>query len=484
WDAEIKQQGLHLKYDPQLVQIDLSLTNKIPRVLQDLNDILRFPDAKRLEIYNTFVEAGEITALSDAVKELPKPIKDKIDAELQHELDFYQTKWEKLCHICVLISKEQEFRLLGLVERKPKGSTYYVDFDNGDDTHDGTHTAETDSNEDGPWATLDKCGSTLTAGDIAIVRRGMTQTVSADLAFTNSGTLVAPITIEADYADSWGDDSVAGETATLIFGSKTVTFADDISGDIAAHDWIYEATEDNTLFAYEVASVSGGSNEIVTLYLPYKGAISGAGKTINIMPDNPIWNTAAGSYQVNLDGDNYWKFQGIHFRGTHSNGNVEFDGCTGFVFKDCIFTGNNSASDIALRATDDAPQIYVKKCRSYDEHFYVDSGGAGSAIGVFEDCLFDANSIAACAGVDLGTWTRIKIIDCEFANTVYDIRCDSAIKNNPIVRTRNCIFSGSTDEIENQTYLPFSGVYVEDYDATVGDNRQYLGLATADSTPV
>ena len=31
------------------------------------------------------------------------------------------------------------------------------------------------------------------------------------------------------------------------------------------------------------------------------------------MQSPPIWNTAAGVFQVNLDLDDYWKIQGIHF---------------------------------------------------------------------------------------------------------------------------------------------------------------------------
>lgn len=482
WDAELKAESLHHKFDYQLVDMEKMLTAKIPHVLKDLNDILRFPDAKRKETYESLFEAGEIT--SDAIT-LPQADKDKIDAELQHELNFYQTKWERLSYVASLIPKEQEIREKKLVARSPIGTTYYVDFVNGHDV-DNDGTSATKTNGDGPWATLDKATATLTAGNKVIVRRGMTQTVSATLDFTNDGTIVAPIIMEADFDNiTWTgatqDETTAGQTATLIFGTKTVTFAGDISGDISVGDWIYETTEDNRKFAYEVASITGGSNEIVTLFLPYKGAISGAGKTIKIMPPNPIWNTAAGNYRVNLDIDFYWQFQGLHFRGTAGSGVVEMDGCDGHIFKDCILEGNG-VNDYALSFSDERGFALVSKSRFYNYYHGIrHSGAVGSSRLILKDCLLDGNNTANSLGIyesHAGLW---QFYDCEFKRHAQG---DIGLSVYGMARRayRNCLFSSTIKFAAHQT-LEFVENYVEDFDQVIGDNRQLTYFSTAEGTP-
>ena len=298
WDEAIREQSLHLKWDKQLAEMLISHQAKLPRVEKDLYWLNRFPDFKRKELWEEvlILEAKGLSHLSDV----------EVEEELQSEISFYQEKVDKLKLINQLIQKEQKFRKDSKVKRKPIGTTYYIDFDNGDDTlNDGSTPTKT--NGDGPWATLDKfCANARSAGDKAIVRRGMIQTVSADLTFTSDGTIVAPIIIEADFDDDWSDkvDLSGTGTATLAFGSKTVTFSADISGVIAAHDWIYASGDDQREFAYEVKTVS---TVTVTLYLPYKGGQAGSGKTMYNIKAAPIWNTVAGDYEVNLDQDDYWK---------------------------------------------------------------------------------------------------------------------------------------------------------------------------------
>lgn len=481
WDAEIKQQSLHLKFDHQLEQIAQSLTNKVPRVQQDLNELLLFPDAKRKEIYEGLVRAGEITAMPDNAQSLPKQTRDRIDAEYQHELDYYQTKWGRLGIILTLVAKEQELRLLGLVKREPKGTTYYIDFDNGHDV-DNDGTTATKGNGDGPWATLDKAAATLTAGDKAIVRRGMTQTVTQDLAFTNDGTIVAPITIEADYGDAWSDfvDLSGTGTATLTFGSKTVTFSADVSGVLAAGDWIYVSGDAAKDWAYEVKTVAVA---VVTLYLPYKGGQAGAGKTVYNMGDAPIWNTAAGDFEVNLDADNYWKFQGIHFRGTDTNGNVELDSCSFTLFKDCIFEGNG-VGDKGIRPMDDNVLFIVKKSRFFNEDFAILSGANAAAVAWLFDCLIDGNNVATSAGFYLSMWDVLYASNVELKNhTTGDIDFATTAGVVPRCYLRNCILASAT-EVDSHDVAYWAECYGEDWDGTVGDNRQLTHLSTAEGIPI
>src|SRR3990167_9294218 len=203
------------------------------------------------------------------------------------------------------------------------------------------------------WIDLDQfTENAISAGDKVIIRRGAVQCDDGtDLLFTSDGTIAAPIIIEADFDNLWRDqvDLSATATATLTFGSKTVTFASDISGVLAAGDWIYASGGSNKEIAYEVASVS---TVTATLYLPYKGDQAGAGRTMYNMQDNPIWNTAAGDFQWTFDTDEYWKVQGIHIRGTDVNGVVEIDSSVGHQFLNCIFEGNGAA-DWGINPMDD-----------------------------------------------------------------------------------------------------------------------------------
>ena len=480
WDAPIKQHSLHLKHDSQLFFLDESLEAKIPRVSQDLFEHRMFPDAIKREIYLQLVDGGEITAEPLESTKLNPASQFIIDSEYLSRLQFYQNKvtWLKEKLTCCL--KEMELRADGLVERMPKGTPYFVDFDNGNDANDGTTAIKT--NGDGPFATLQAFTAIAVAGDTCTVRRGMIQAVSADLAFANDGTLLLPITMEADFDNTtWvgpvQDETTASETATLIFGSKTVTFAGDISGDIAAGDWIYETTEDNKLFAYEVGAVSGGSNEIVTLKLPYKGNISGAGKTIKIMPDNPIWNTAAGNYEVKLDSDFFWRFQGMHFRGTDGFGVVEINSSKSPVFLDCICEGNGSSGDFGFYFSDDTTYSYIRKCRVYNCVGLRAFQGMGGIAGEFKELLLDGNSAPFVSAVLFGAGNAL-FEEVETAGCVDDFDAPSAtVPMSLNIRVRNCILSSALT-FDNQLFVdPQTGIFAEDYNNVVGDSRQLLGLA-------
>lgn len=347
-------------------------------------------------------------------------------------------------------------------------ATYYIDFTNGNDTNDGTATDSAHA-----WATLDKfCANARSAGDIAIVRRGMTQSVSADLTFASDGTRYNFIKIEADYDNAWSDrvDLSATATATLTFGSKTVTFSASVSGVISAGDWIYASGDATREFAYEVESVSTST---VTLYLPYKGDQAGSGKTMYNMKAAPIWNTAAGNFQAMFDGDDYWLIQGIHWRGTDANGQMEVDSCFGHIFKDCIFTGNGSG-DYGVRIHDYYCGVEIIKCRFYNNNFGVagySSGNNGYIL--IKDSLIDLNNISGGYGV-VYTSLDTFISETTIKNGQYGV-FSSTWYEGPYLR--NCPISNmSNTEIYDSQSL--AKVFVEDFNGTVGDNRFYQLTAT------
>lgn len=481
WDAAIKQHSLHLKYDSQLFYLEESIEAKIPRVARDLFEHRMFPDAIKREIYLSLAESGEITPEPLTAVKLSPTNQLIVDSEYLSRLTFYQNKVTWLKEKLTYCKKEMELRADRLVVRKPKGTTYYVDFTNGHDVNNDGSTA-VKTNGDGPWATLDKATATLTAGDTAIVRRAMTQVVTQDLAFANDGTAASPIILEADYGDAWGDfvDLSGTGTATLVWGSKTVTFSADISGVLAAGDWIYASGDVSRDYAYEVKTVAVA---VVTLYLPYKGGQAGAGKTMYNMQDAPIWNTAAGNFEVNIDADHFWRIQGIHFRGTDSMGVIELDSVKQVILKDLILTGNHSGVDFCIYVSDEVPYALIHKCRGYDCSFLRIPAGWASLAGEVRDCFYDGNGAAgACYIWTLGQNDSFVGIDTEIVGAVHLVDITATTMGHYIERFRNCPFTVSGNVVDGTVNIGQGIVFFEDYDGTLGDNRQFGLLSTDDDT--
>jgi hypothetical protein len=323
------------------------------------------------------------------------------------------------------------------------------------------------------WLDLDQfTENARSAGDKVIIRRGAVQCDDGtDLNFTSDGTVVAPIVIESDFDNLWRDqvDLSATGTATLTFGSVTVTFSADISGVLAAGDWIYASGDDNRDFAYEVKTVS---TTTVTLYLPYKGAQAGATRTMYNIQDNPLWNTAAGDFQWNFDTDNFWKVQGLHIRGTDTNGIVEIDSSCGHTFLDCIFTGNDTSLDFTIKFTDDNYYLVSKKCRTLTT-----SGAMSTLADTFGfvyvyDMYGGTKSHFGGAATALGI---INIFDSDFGNgSTYGFY----VSNEMVVNTRNSIFSAATTDVNFDAAALFSSVKQEDSQNVVGSSKQSLSIDT------
>ncbi|OGO03990.1 MAG: hypothetical protein A2Y91_03425 [Chloroflexi bacterium RBG_13_54_8] len=473
WEFAIRQQGLHLKHDTQLIFNQEQLEDKLVRIDSDLR----------------FEEDFKEGHICMAILNSPKRAMTREEATECVESDIANKKKKVAMIRERLACLDQEIinRADELVVRTPKGTPYFVDFTNGHDVNnDGTTAVK--SNGDGPWATLDKATATLIAGDTVTVRGSMTQVVTQDLNFTNDGTILLPILMERDYDNNWGDrvDLSVTATATLTFGSKTVTYSVAINGVLAAGDWIYVSGDDNRLYAYEVASIAG-DNVTVTLYLPYKGGQAGAGRTTYNMGDNPIWNTAAGDFQVNLDTDHFWKFQSLHFRGTDAIGVFEYDSVIWAEWRDCIFEGNG-VGDVGIRNAADDYSGIIKRCRTYNVVVGIYAGGGTLDKMPLYDCLFDENNVLNSYGIGVvGHQGTIHAYDCEFKNnTLGDIYTyTTAGLEGQIYMLRNCLLS-SAIEFSNFSAAAAiaSKAYLEDYDQTEGDNRQIMAIAGVNDTTV
>lgn len=428
---------------------------------------------------------------------------------------------------------------------------FYIDFDNGNDGWAG--------NLANPWATLDQfCENARAPGDRAIVRRGMTQVVASDLVPISDGTIVNPIIMEADYDNAnWpvgGQDFVnSAQTYTLAFGLKAVLAS--ANSDFVVAEWMYESTEDNREFSYEVAGVqntqngtddgadntklidtgefgatvvgtyvqnttqatdgyvsqlinvntvevtedgrpSGSGGTVVqfangdnwtmpaqiVLFLPYKGNIAAAGRTLVRMPYASRWNTAAGDFQLTFSAADFWKIQGLHIRGTDANGQIYLASSAGIFIKDCIVEGNGAA-DIGwyyggiCHAT-------IRKCRSYNNSAGLSMNTTAHLFYVY-DSLIDGNNVAGSYGMFLRYFYAPWFYEVEFRNhATGDIYFRSTETYDlPIAHLRDCLFS-STTEFDRVDLQHWNSAYVEDHDQIVGDNRQYTGFSVDEATPI
>lgn len=485
WSEDAKAESLCFKFDYQLDQMAENLTVKLPRINEDLDMFINWPDVVRYKLNQHLKRKPFVDGLYKG-----KTLKQWIDEEFNNQLLIYDWKKAKIQQSINRIEKEIALRKSGFLEvltsdkstgkfdplsrevkeawlqgsrkRAMVGTTYYVDSTGGNDGNDGLGTGTA-------WANLDTfTEAARSAGDICILRRGLTgYDNGSDLLFTSDGTITDPITIEADYDDAWTDFANSAQTYTPVFGSKTMTASATITG-IAAGDWIYNSTDsdDPRKFAYEVASVSGTT---LTLKLPFKGS-TGSTKTLKVMPDAPKWNSVAGDFQVNQDTDDYWLFRGIHFAGTDANGVIEIDSSIGTYLEDCIVEGDAGTSPIEV--LDSSCVLNIYKTRFFNGastitaavEFAVDQSGF---VYIKDSLITGSTYFIQCSVV-----ADIIIEESEAENTSEIVRLGTNADYGNRIRLRNVIVgSGGHVSQFTSTMHRLSQVFIEDYDGTPNDTR-------------
>ena len=58
WAEDVKAESLHVKYDYQLAEMELSHQAKIPKVDKDLDKFTKYPDAIKYELEQQFTRVG------------------------------------------------------------------------------------------------------------------------------------------------------------------------------------------------------------------------------------------------------------------------------------------------------------------------------------------------------------------------------------------------------------------------------------------
>lgn len=361
---------------------------------------------------------------------------------------------------------------------------YYIDADNGLDTNDGLTAGGTPPNAS--WKTLDKfTEAARSAGDIATCRRGMTAEYDngTQLDFISNGTILAPITIEADYDDSWSDFVNSAQTYTPVYGALTMEASATITG-IVAGDWVYNTTDgdDPREFSYEVKSVSGTT---LTLYLPWKGS-TGATKTLKVMGASPRWQVPADTLKMNFSGDNYWKFQGLKIQGNSTDSNagiIDLSTSVGTEFKDVVIVGNNAWGYAIVAGT--SAQIYISKTRTFDGLRLIVCGDTIPDLYI-NDCLLDGNSVASSAGIDFQS-TKSGNIFIENTTFQNHASSDIALGANGFaslqLKLRNCKLDSAIGDNINNTGFGGGLTAAEDMEGVLNKSSVYDAHASADFTP-
>lgn len=362
--------------------------------------------------------------------------------------------------------------------------SFWVDYDNGNDADDGTDPVPQGGGV-GPWATLDQpMENARVAGDIITVRRGMGQAAAGDLAPVSVGDIENPIVVKADYADTWGDDATAAQTATLTFGSKAVTFAA-VGHGVVVGDWLYETTEDNERHSYEVAVVAGVD---VTLFLPYKGNRAGAGRTMEIMPSSPVWNNADAANGVDFSDVPYWQVQGLEFHANAGGAVIDIDASVRLLFRDCTFDQIHAAwyvlyvSEVAF-----AGLIDKSRFQGGREGITCSRAGAG-AHGAFNamvrNCLLDGEDNANSTGMTMGYYDHPFFDSCELKNHALGDFANTGVwpSFGVQIRGRNNLLSSVTPISQNELNAWFEFQFSA-HQGVPGATENFNSLGTVEGQP-
>ena len=274
-DGKIRNVGYHVKFDHQLRGILKNARESLVTNTEKRDEVI----SKKDEIYKEFdeiwnpeyyeLENGVVSNHEDlsegenphnlpdingmTIEEVRILFRDIYYEEqqeiFQNRIDIYQSNIE-------LIESELEFRIQGLVERDPKGTTFYCSYD-GDDT---TSTPDVPST---PWKGLQKfIQISRDPGDVCVVRRirgGFNPTdqiwinnycADRNAKFDTNGTLIGAFTSSIETYDGLGT-SLAGQ-------SMYQHTANPMVGSISSDSGVTSGTVN--LPRYEYLTVVGNGN--------------------------------------------------------------------------------------------------------------------------------------------------------------------------------------------------------------------------------
>jgi len=314
------------------------------------------------------------------------------------------------------------------------------------------------------------------AGDIIKIRNGTTAALHlGDLALIPavSGTVLAPIKVEADYDDDFGDhidlSVVESATCTVTFGSDSWVFDDDVSGSVSVGDYLYVSGDNNRIYCSKVSAISGDGLTITT-ELEYFGGNAGSGKTvINMLSFGTFGDITSTNRQLDFNTRSHWEITGLEIatnaaecsKGTGVGMKFGHITLTGGASNPKGITNSNAImhgiiSDTAISDVTSCigkPKLYrsllnskavtgkaiakVANSYTYTEDCKVASGGTGlSSLVDGDDNLKNCDFSGATKDVEItaGTYGHVRIEDENQVRGVYkEVNKISASAANPIV---------------------------------------------------
>ncbi len=243
---------------------------------------------------------------------------------------------------------------------------------------------------------------------------------------------------------------------------------------IVAGAWIYVTGDDAEEHAYEVASVS---DPTITLFLPFEGT-EGSGKTLVVMKSAPVWGAAACfAFDITLNGDSYWRLQGISFKSSDSTSLFDFNSVVGLIVKDCIITTTTATEIYDGGSSASLEKIFIIKSRHIDYEAIIDRVGQSNYN--FDRCLFDGNGAGEFMEVvDTG---RLIVTQSEMKGHSQDIEAPFERIGPVPCNFRNVIFGSTTEFNDVGNDGGALTLYIEDYDGSPGVSGQHGGKSPSDT---
>ena len=349
--------------------------------------------------------------------------------------------------------------------------------------HTGVTCSTTGTSTSSPFCSIDLfTEAARSAGDIVFVRRGNATTshssVVGALGLTSSGSDASPIIISADNDNLWNDFATSSQTYTVTTGSTTLAASATITG-VAVSDFIYVQGDCGETFNtssvnlcdyyYEVSAVAA---ETLTLYQPYAGFNGGSGRSLRILPNNPVRGIATcTTCEMTASSDNNWMIIGVDFLSSDTEV-LLFTDASNFDIRHSIFQSSGTTDDaVALNSRVDSISFFNTRFFNYENAFNIPSAASGlSAMFIrCKQCYLDGNLVAASSVVESSETAWF-----EFENSIFidNVQAPITLARGSVVFARNITTNTTKTILADGLAAELRG-YFEDYLREVGDNRQY-----------
>ena len=289
---------------------------------------------------------------------------------------------------------------VSLIPSTGYAARFYID---GTCATPGNGTSATCSGANAPLGTLRSFTDVArAAGDVAIIRRTATTTaMGVAISVTTDGTLNAPITVQADKDNAFGDFATSSQTFTAQIGSVFMASSASTT-DAFPGKWIYVAGDcyenptsvrpNGCDYHYQIRNASTTGIE---LYFPYKGTNAGSGKSLRVMPSGTQMSITTNTLAViSLANDDFWNWDGLDMQSSATGGTF-VNSSMGTTLKDIVIQTDGTTATPFGTGMDNATWVYKTRTFRNSGNIVSPTGG------VWEDFIGDCNAVASTNGFGL-----------------------------------------------------------------------------------